>query len=81
MSFHLLVDAFAQLEVIQIDDFLNNKVSKLVLNILERVDNNVVDNLLLHMYVFPGIFDDFFHNTETILVLRKLLKIVTYVVE
>lgn len=81
MPFHLLVNIFAQFKIIQINYFLNNKVPKFMLDVFERVDNNIINNSFLHLNIFFGELDDFFHDTETILILSKLLKIIAYIVE
>ena len=41
---HLVVYALAHLEVVQVDDLLHHEIAELVLDVLERVNDYVLDN-------------------------------------
>jgi len=81
MPCHLVIDGLAHAKVIEVDDLLHDKIAKLMLHILQRIDNDVVHHSLLLLCICFCVFNDLFHDAESVLVLGELFEIVADVIE
>lgn len=81
VSDHLIIYALAHLEIVKVDDLLYHEVAELVLDILERVNDDVLDNAPLLQHVVPRVLDDLLHDAQAVLVLGQFLEVGADVVE
>ena len=81
VTFHLVINSLTHFKIVQIDDFLNNKVAKLMLYILKWIYDDILNNFLLFRLILLGVLYNFFHYTKTILILSKFFKVIANIVE